>query len=127
VRAGPGVKGGLHDISHGAGGPGAHDRIVEYFCGLFSRFVAQLAAVDEGDGNLLDHSLVHFSSSMRDGGHGASDIPQLLVGGACGRHRGARVVEAPKDTPVGELNLGAMRLLGLEIDRFGDATRGLTL
>jgi hypothetical protein len=123
----PGVKGGLHDISHGAGGPEAHARIVQYNVGLCAEFLKKCQSVDEGNGTLLDHLLMHFGSDMSDGGgHSGSDIPFLLLGGACGRLKGRRIIDG-KGAFLGQANLRILRMLGVKADRFGDVVEELAV
>jgi hypothetical protein len=123
----PGVKGGLHDISHGAGGPEAHARIVQYNVGLCAEFLKKCQSVDEGDGTLFDHLLLHFGSDMSDGGgHSGSDIPFLLLGGACGRLKGRRIIDG-KGAFLGQANLSILRMLGVKADRFGDVVEELAV
>lgn len=102
----------------------------------FARVLAALDAVEEGDGTVLDHTLVVWMSELADGAHGWDQWPVVLAGGAAGRFRLGRYLRFPATTPIafevapGQVRevigvphqrflLTAMRGLGMEVDRLG--------
>ena len=67
-------------------------------------FVERLASTPDGDGSLLDHSLILYGSGMGNGNvHSADLLPTLLVGGAAGTCKGNRHIVAPELTPNANL------------------------
>jgi hypothetical protein len=92
-----------------------------------SEFLDKLQATPDGDGNLLDHSLIYFGSGMSNGNlHDRSNPPAVLVGGAHGKLKGDRHIVAKKD-PTANLLLSIAHLYGLEVEKFGASTGRLEL
>ena len=93
-------------------------RLNTYHVELFGRFLAKLRATPDGDGSLLDHSLILYGSGMSESNvHSRLDIPTLLAGG-----RGKGYVTAPKETPFSNLLLNIANQFGVETDKFGLST-----
>ena len=86
------------------------------------------AAQPDGDGTLLDHSLVLFGSSISESNiHTHDDLPIVLAGGANGQLKGNRHLVYPKETPLNNLFLNMFDLAGVpRVDGFGDSTGRLT-
>jgi hypothetical protein len=85
----------------------------------FGTFLTELDAIKEGDGTLLDHSLVMgFSDTGYAKIHAIENIPMLLAGGANGRHKAGQHIAA-KGEPVTRVSLTAMRLAGVPVGEFG--------
>src|SRR5882672_4745493 len=97
---GLGMKETHHDTSHHGGQPdkmAQHAKINTYFVQLFAQFLETLRKSPDGDGSLLDHSLIAFGTGMSDGqAHNSYPLPFALVGGAGGKLRGDRFVVAPE-------------------------------
>lgn len=95
---------------------------------LFSRFLQRLAATPEGDGNLLDHSLIMYGSGISDGNrHNHDDLP-ILVAGRGGRSLpGGRHLRLGDDRPLCDLYLTMAQSAGLEMSHFGDSQNALDL
>lgn len=90
---------------------------------LFADFLGKLAAVPEGDGSLLDHSLVVYGSGLSDGNrHTHEDLPVLVVGSGGGAFRTGRHVEYPHGTPMTNLFLTLLDRVGVRPDAVGDST-----
>jgi hypothetical protein len=115
-----------HDTSHHARRPekmAQHAKINTHFASLFAEFLAKLEASPEGDGSVLDHSLIAFGAGMSDGqAHSAYPLPLATVGSAGGRIRGNRYVIAPEWSPVANFWLGVAGTFGSPIDRVGEST-----
>jgi hypothetical protein len=95
---------------------------------LLSYYLEKLAATPDGDGSLLDHSMVLYGSGLGDGSqHAPHDLPVLLAGGAAGQIQGGRHVEYPKNTPLTNLFVTIMGMMGVRQDHFGDSTGVLDL
>ena len=112
-----------HSISHHGNRPAAiagHATLNTHHVGLFAKFIERLKTTREGDGSLLDHSLIVYGSGMSDGnGHTGSPLPHVLVGKAGGRIKGNRHLVTPAGTPMANLLLTLAQVSGVEQDRFG--------
>jgi len=101
-------------------------RINQFNVGLFANFVQRLAATPDGDGSLLDHSLVFYGSGMSDGDtHGTDPLPLVAVGGGAGQ--GHRHLQAAARTNVGNLWMGVAKKFDSPIERMGESTGVLEL
>lgn len=86
-------------------------------------FVARLAATPDGDGSLLDHSLVLYGSGMGDSqNHDHSAIPVVLAGGASGRMAGGMHVRETAGTPLANLLVTLLDKVGVPVDQFADSS-----
>jgi hypothetical protein len=117
-----------HSISHHGNRPAAisgHATLNAYHVGMFAKFVDRLRSTPDGDGSLLDHSLLVYGSGMSDGnGHTGSPLPHVLVGGAAGRMKGNRHIVTPENTPMANLLLAVAQKCGVEREKFG-VSRGV--
>ena len=121
-----GVKTPFHSCSHHAENP---SRIAEfakinlYHASLVPYFLQKLRDTPDGDGNLLDHSMVLYGSPIGDSNaHNHKRLPILLAGKANGRLKGNMHVKPEDGTPLANVLLGMMQKLGVEIDQIGDST-----
>ena len=95
---------------------------------VFGRFLDRLRKTPDGDGNLLDHSVVLWGSGMSDSNsHSALDVPYLMVGKGAGLFSGNRHLVAPRGTPLANPMLTVAQKFGAEIDRFGVSTGAFDL
>ena len=102
-------------------------KIATYQMVKLSEFLTKLKATPDGDGNLLDHSLIYFGSGMSNGNaHDRSNPPALLLGGANGKLKGGRHVVAKKE-PTANLLLSIADIYGAEVEKFGASTGKLEL
>jgi hypothetical protein len=100
-----------------------HTKVNVYHMTLFSRFIERLRNTPDGDGSLLDHSLVVYGSGMSDGnGHTGGPLPLAMVGGANGLIRGNRHIQTPQGTPAANLLLSLARKFEAAEDKFGVST-----
>ena len=77
----------------------------------------------DGDGSLLDHSLVLYGSGISDGNRHTHDpLPVLLAGGASGQVVGGRHLRYAKHTTMSNLLAAILNRLGVESPSFGDST-----
>ena len=125
-----GVKDSFHALSHHGNSPGKLERLARvqaYNTKMFASFVSKLAATRDGEGSLLDHSLIVYGSNMSNSNlHDHSNLPVALLGGACGKLTGGRHVRCPERTPLANLHLALLNKLGIATDTFGDSTGELT-
>lgn len=115
-----------HHISHHRGVPEARAKLVTvqtYQFQQFANFVAKLQATPDGDGSLLDHSLILFGSGMSESdSHSPTDLPVVLAGGLGGQVKGNRHIKLAAKTPRANLLVDIANKFGVEIDRFGPST-----
>jgi hypothetical protein len=89
--------------------------------GIFSSFLERLQKTPDGDGSLLDHSLVFYGSGMGNSNvHATDPLPMLAAGGGAGR--GRRHLVLPERTEIGNLWLSVANKFGASLDRFGEST-----
>ncbi len=119
-----------HSISHHGNDPeklAKYAKIATYHMVKFGEFLDKLKATQDGEGNLLDHSLLYWGSGMSNGNaHDRNTPPAVLVGGANGRLKGNRHIVA-QDTPTANLLLGIAHLSGTEIEKIGPSTGRIDL
>jgi len=90
---------------------------------MFAYVLERMKSVKEGEGTLLDHSMVVYGSCIGDGNrHNHDDLPLILAGRANGTIRTGRVVKFPFETPLSNLYLSMLDRLGVKEERFGDST-----
>jgi hypothetical protein len=121
-----GVPESHHIVSHHGNVPetiAKYGKINAYHLSLFGDFIEKLAATPDGDGSLLDHSLVMYGSGMGNGDrHDQSMIPIMLAGAAGGRLAGGRHIATPNPTPLANLIGGLGRVVGLDLGELQNAT-----
>ena len=89
----------------------------------FAYFVDRLRAIPDGDGSLLDSSMLLYGCGISDSNvHMHDNLPIVLVGGAGGTIKGGRHIRYPKDTPVTNLFLSMLDRLGVPAESLGDST-----
>jgi len=112
-----------HSISHHGNRPAAiegHAKLNAYHVGMFAQFLDRLRSTPDGDGSLLDHSILVYGSGMSDGnGHTGSPLPHVVVGKGTGRIKGNRHIVTPQGTPMANLLLAVSQKCGVEQDQFG--------
>ena len=121
-----GVPDPHHGLSHHRNDPEKLDklaRINTYHLGLFTHFLESLQTTPDGDGSLLDHSMVLYGGGLGDSNdHAHFDLPELVVGGGAVRLEGGRHLQYPKDTPMTNLLLSMLDKAGLSAEDLGDST-----
>jgi hypothetical protein len=126
-----GINEPWHHISHHGNDPeklAALVKINTWQIGLFGKFLERLKNTPDGDGSLLDHSVILWGSGMSDSNsHSAIDVPLLLAGKGMGRIKGDRHIAAPRGTPLANAMLDIAQKYGAEIDRLGVSTGRLEI
>ncbi|TDI26894.1 MAG: DUF1552 domain-containing protein [Acidobacteria bacterium] len=121
-----GVSDSHHPLSHHQDEPAKLERlhkINEYHCQQFAYLVEKLAALPEGDGTMLDHTLLLYGTGISDSNtHFYDDLPIALVGGTKAGITGGRYVRYPKGTPLANLWVTILEKLGVPVETFGDST-----
>jgi hypothetical protein len=125
------IRDPFHNLSHHSNDRGNMDRFAQlntYHMTKFAYFVDRLKATSDGDGTLLDHSLVLYGSSLSDGNqHNFSPLPIVLAGGASGKVKGGRHLVFPKDTHMSNLLVAMLNTLDARVEKFGDSTGAVSL
>ena len=120
-----------HSVSHHGNNPGMIaklEKINTYHATLLAFFLDKLRSTPDGDGNLLDHSMILYGSSMSNPNeHNHFPLPLLVAGGASGKLEGGRHLKFPERTPMSNLLLGVLEKAGVEKDSLGDSTGMLTI
>ena len=94
---------------------------------LFARLLEKLRATPDGDGTLLDHSIMLWGAAMGDGDHHTPyDLPITLVGGGCGTLEGNRHLKYEMHTPFMNMGLSLLDKLDVHLDTLSDSTGRLT-
>ncbi|PYS47886.1 MAG: hypothetical protein DMG13_26745 [Acidobacteria bacterium] len=94
-----------------------------YHASLFAGFLERLQSTPDGDGSLLDHSLILFGSGMSESDtHSRLNIPTLLAGGLAGQMKGNRHIQAVKETPIANLMVSLGNKFGCDLEKFGIST-----
>lgn len=121
-----GVKEPHHTTSHHKNTPESLDqyaRIGSYQMVKLAEFVEKLRNTPDGDGTLLDSSVIYFGAGMSNGLlHDRHNVPAALLGRANGRLQGNRHIQAKKDEPTANLLLALADLAGSEIDSIGHSS-----
>jgi len=120
------VAEGHHAVSHHANRAEKIDmnaRIQRYHVGLFAKFLEKLDATPDGDGSLLDHSMLLYGSNMSNSNaHDHFPLPNVVVGGCYGRLRGGLHVKEVDHTPATNLLLTMLHKADVPIESLGDST-----
>ena len=89
-------------------------------------FLEKLNTTPEGDGSLLDHSMILYGSGNADGNrHSHHDLPILLAGNGCGTIKSGRHIRYPKETPLNNLWLSMLNRMDVNLAQLGDSTGSL--
>jgi hypothetical protein len=120
-----------HALSHHRNEPllmQANQRLQIYHYGLFAKFVQKLKDTPDGDGTLLDHSILMYGSGMSDSNaHSHHGVPIVVVGGGNGTIKGNRHLKHQILTPLANLHVAFADKFGLGIETFGESNGKIDL
>ena len=120
------VHDGHHATSHHANRPERIEKLVQiqqFHIGLLAGFLDKLAKTQDGDGSLLDHSVLLFGSNMSNSNlHNHFPLPNLLMGGAAGQLKGGRHLKYDDHTPMTNLLVTMLERSGVHQEVLGDST-----
>jgi hypothetical protein len=126
-----GVREGFHNASHHSNERKNMDQfavINRYHVKMLTYFLEKLRTTPDGDGTLLDHSMILYGSSLSDGNeHNFDPLPVLLAGGASGQLKGGRHVTLAAHTPMSNLLLTMLDKMGARVDAIGDSTGRISI
>ena len=121
-----------HSVTHHLGDAAKIAKVITvntFHTTMLSYYLERLEATPDGDGSLLDHSMVLYGSSLSDGNqHLYRDLPVLLVGGGVAGIKGGMHVRYPTETPMANLFLTMLDKAGVpHVESMGDSTGRLEL
>ena len=120
-----------HSVSHHGNSPVQIAKLAKintYHASLMAYFFDKLRATPDGDGNLLDHSMILYGSSMSNPNeHNHFPLPLLVAGGGAGQLKGGRHLKFPERTPISNLLLAVLDKSGIHMDTLGDSTGKLEI
>lgn len=127
-----GVTDPFHNLSHHSEVQANKDKLAKlndfHMRTTLAYFLGKLAGTPDGDGSLLDHSIVLYGSGMSNSNqHDHDPLPILVAGGASGKLQGGRHLRAGKGTPLSNLHVSLLDKLGVPLTSFGDSSAPLTL
>jgi len=125
-----GVPEGHHDMSHHGGDKYKLDQVAKinkFHVQQVAYFLEKLDSIHEGEGTLLDNSMVMYGAGISDGDrHNHDDLPILLAGGGAGTLKPGRHQRFAHDTPLNNLFLSMLDRMGVHAETIGDSTGRLT-
>jgi len=126
-----GISDPHHPISHHRNQPDTIEKITKintFHAGLFAYFLDKLKSTKDGDGTLLDHSMIVYGGAICDGNsHSHRNLPVLLAGRGDGRLKPGRHIEYAQGTPMTNLYLSLLDRMNVKVESLGDSTGHLEL
>jgi hypothetical protein len=121
-----GVPDAFHALSHHANDEAKKARLVKiqrYHTDVFAKFLTKLSKMPDGDGSMLDHSLMLYGSNMSNSNaHNQYPLPTTVIGGGCGKMRGGQHINFPERTPLSNVLLTMLQRAGVKAEKLGDST-----
>jgi len=121
-----GVADAHHALTHHGGNPEKMAKVAKinaYHVSLFAYFLEKLKATADGDGTLLDHSMLLYGSGMGNPDvHDHVNLPIVVAGGAAGRVKGARHIRYNEPVPLANLHLTLLEKVGVHQEAFADSS-----
>jgi len=121
-----GVDDPHHPLTHNGGDPEKLAKVAkinQFHVSLFAYYLERLASVADGNGTLLDHSLILYGSGMGNPNiHDHLNLPIIVAGGSAGKARGGRHIKYVEPMPLANLHLTMLDSVGVKLDKFADST-----
>ena len=118
-----GVSDAFHPLSHHQNDPAKLDRLAKvqtYHSEAYARFLKRMASVQDGDGALLDHSILVFGSNMSNSDmHNNDPLPIAVFGHGYGKIKGGQHLHYPQDTPLANLWVTLLQRAGIPVESHG--------
>jgi hypothetical protein len=115
-----------HPLTHHQGNPEMIEkvyRINRYHMEMFAEFIGKMAKTPDGDGSLLDHSMLVYGAGLADGNrHEHVNLPVMIAGGACGTIKTGRHLELETKTPINNLYVSMLDRMGVRVESLGDSS-----
>jgi len=126
-----GINDAYHPLTHHQGDTEKIAKALQvnvFHSQMFAYLLEKMRATTDGDGSLLDHSIVVYGGGLSDGNlHLPTDLPIVLVGSGSGRIKAGGHVRYPKNTPLMNLHLTLAHRLGVPLEKIGDSTGEISL
>ena len=120
-----GISDAFHPLSHHANNAQKIERLARvqaWNTGEFARFVKKLQGLPDGEGNMLDNSIIVFGSNMSDSNlHNHYPLPTAVLGGGMGRLKGNQHLRYAEKTPIANLHLTLLDRIGVPMEKLGDS------
>jgi len=120
-----GIAAAHHQLSHHRSDPDTLQKIAQidkFYIEQFAYFLEKLRNLKEGEGSVLDHSMIVYGGGIADGNrHNHDDLPLILAGGGNGTLKQGRVITAEKGTPMTNLYLSLLDRMNVKAERIGDS------
>jgi len=121
-----GVADAFHPLSHHQNDPTKIEKLAKiqtYHTTLFAKFVKRLQSIPDGDGSLLDHSIILYGSNMSNSDlHNNDPLPSALIGRGYGKLKGGQHLHYTQDTPHANLLLTMLDRAGIQLPALGDSS-----
>jgi hypothetical protein len=121
-----GIPDAFHAISHHANDPAKKERLAviqKYHVDVFADFLAKMKAIPDGDGNMLENSMLLFGSNMSNSNaHNQYPLPTTILGRGGGRLKGGQHIDFGRRTPLANVHLTLLQRAGIDIESVGDST-----
>ena len=121
-----GVPDGHHATSHHQNRAEKIEKLVKiqtYHLSLFAGFLDRLRKTPDGDGNLLDHTVLLYGSNMSNSNaHNHYPLPNVIAGGGAGTLKGGQHLKEPDHTPMANLLVSVLNKAGVNTEKLGDST-----
>jgi len=121
-----GVAEGHHGLTHHQGDKDKIEKVTQinrFHVERFAYFLEKLKATPDGDGTLLDHSMIVYGSGLSDGNrHLHENLPTVLAGRGCGTLTPGRYVKYAAETPMANFFVAMLDRMGVPVDKLGDST-----
>ncbi|MBI3209143.1 MAG: DUF1552 domain-containing protein [Candidatus Solibacter usitatus] len=121
-----GIPDGHHPLTHHMNDPVKLEKVTQintYHMEQFAKWVTRLKSLKEGDGSILDNSMIVYGAGLSDGNrHTHEDLPTMMVGRGGNYVRSGRRITYRKETPISNLYMSMMDRMGAKAEHFGDAT-----
>lgn len=126
-----GVPEAHHPLSHHGDNPELVERmskINRYHTELFARYLGRMAAIQDGDGTLLDHTTILYGSGISNSNaHSGDNLPLLIMGGGAGRLKGGQHLKYNDEPSMANLLVTLMDKLDVPVERVGGSTGRLSI
>jgi hypothetical protein len=121
-----GISEAHHGLTHHQGDPQKIEKVTRINCFHIEQFaylLEKLKSIQEGDGTLLDHSMIAYGSGLSDGnGHLHHNLPLILAGRGNGTLKPGRFIRYPEETPITNLFIAMLDRVGVKVESIGDST-----
>ena len=120
-----GIPEAHHGLTHHQGDKDKIEKVTQINCfhsKQFAALIEKFKSIPDGDGTLLDHSMITYGSGLSDGNaHDHANLPMVIAGRAGGRLKPGRFLTYPKETPMANLYVSLLDRLGVPVDAMGDS------